>query len=73
MPVFNGGLQSYADVASDLVVNVKVDGKWVDIDKFDKFKYNSNWGNWNDGGFSGYWLNYLKLQKFNWHLNLTAM
>ncbi len=55
MPVFNGGLQSYADVASDLVVNVKVDGKWVDIDKFDKFKYNSNWGNWNDGGFSGYW------------------
>ena len=42
MPVFNGGLQSYADVASDLGVNVKVDGKWIDIDKCEKFKYNSS-------------------------------
>ncbi|SHO48428.1 discoidin domain-containing protein [Anaerocolumna xylanovorans] len=54
MPVFNGGAATWQDVASDLKVNVKVNGSWVDIDSTD-FVYNQNWGNWNDGGFYGYW------------------
>lgn len=55
MPVFNGGTATWADVASDLSVNVKVNGSWVNIDEVDSFIYNSNWGNWSDGGFQGYW------------------
>lgn len=54
MPVFNGGAATWQDVASDLKVNVKVNGNWVDIDSTD-FVYNQNWGNWSDGGFNGYW------------------
>ena len=67
MPKFNGGSASWADVASDLQVNVKVNETWVDIDKVSGFVYNSNWGNWSDSGFNGYWFNvnkttYLQLQ-----------
>ena len=67
MPKFNGGSASWADVASDLQVNVKVNGTWVDIDNVSGFVYNSNWGNWSDSGFNGYWFNvnkttYLQLQ-----------
>ena len=67
MPKFNGGSATWAEVASDLRVNVKVNGTWVDIDTVSSFVYNSNWGNWNDSGFSGYWFNvnkttYLQLQ-----------
>jgi beta-glucanase (GH16 family) len=54
MPIFNGGAATWADVASDLTVNVKVNGSWVNIDNTD-FAYNVNWGNWSDGGFNGYW------------------
>ena len=52
MPIFNGGAATWADVASDLTVNVKVNGSWVNIDNTD-FAYNVNWGNWSDGGFNG--------------------
>lgn len=55
MPIFNGGAATFSDVADDLVVNVKVNGQWLDIDAVDKYIYNSNWGHWNDGGFTGYW------------------
>jgi beta-glucanase (GH16 family) len=55
MPKFNGGSVSWEDVASDLTVNVKVDGKWVNIDEDSNFTYNENWGHWNDSGFRGYW------------------
>lgn len=55
MPVFNNGTSSWADVSGDLQVSVKVDNNWTDIDNVKSFVYNSNWGNWNDGGFSGYW------------------
>lgn len=55
MPVFNGGAATWDDVASDLAVNVKVDGQWVDIDEVKSFVYNSNWGHWHDSGFHGYW------------------
>lgn len=54
MPVFNGGAATWQDVVSDLKVNVKANGSWVDIDSTD-FVYNSTWGNWSDGGFNGYW------------------
>ncbi len=57
MPVFNGGDLSYEDAASDLAVNVKVNGQWVDIGNVSDFVYSSNWGIWHDGGFSGYWFN----------------
>lgn len=55
MPVFNNGAASWADVSSDLQVNVKVGDKWINIDDVSSFVYNSNWGNWSDGGFNGYW------------------
>lgn len=55
MPVFNGGQASWEDVVSDLAVYVNVNGSWIDIDQIPAFAYNSNWGNWNDGGFHGYW------------------
>lgn len=55
MPVFNGGDATWADVASDLSVKVKVDGNWVGISDVSTFEYNTNWGNWSDGGFNGYW------------------
>ncbi len=55
MPKFNGGDASWGDVASDLGVNVKVDGTWKDIDSLTKYVYNSNWGHWSDGGASGFW------------------
>jgi len=55
MPIFNGGANTWADVANDLTVNVKVNGNWVNIDNVSNFTYNGNWGNWNDSGFSGYW------------------
>lgn len=55
MPVFNNGASSWTDVSSDLQVSVKVDGNWVNIDNVSSFVYNSNWGNWSDGGFNGYW------------------
>lgn len=55
MPVFNGGANSWGEVAADLGVNVKVDGAWVDIDSVSKYVYNSNWGHWSDSGFNGYW------------------
>lgn len=54
MPIFNGGAATWADVASDLTVNVKVNGSWINIDNTN-FAYNVNWGNWSDGGFNGYW------------------
>lgn len=54
MPIFNGGGATWADVASDLTVNVRVNGNWVNIDNT-SFAYNVNWGNWSDGGFNGYW------------------
>lgn len=54
MPIFNGGSATWADVASDLTVNVRVNGNWVNIDNTN-FVYNVNWGNWSDGGFNGYW------------------
>lgn len=54
MPVFNEGLATWEEVASDLTVNVKVNGSWVNIDNTD-FTYNVNWGNWSDSGFNGYW------------------
>lgn len=57
MPLFNNGTSSWGEVASDLKVNVKVNGEWVDIDDLDKYVYNLNWGNWSDGGFNGYWFN----------------
>lgn len=55
MPVFNGGESSWEEVASDLGVNVKVDGVWKDIDMVNKYVYNGNWGHWSDGGANGYW------------------
>ncbi len=55
MPIFNGGAATFNDVADDLAVNVKVNGAWVDIDSVASFIYNSNWGHWNDAGFTGYW------------------
>lgn len=55
MPVFNGGESSWEDVADDLAVNVKVGNSWKNIDEIDSFVYNSNWGHWFDGGFTGYW------------------
>ena len=55
MPIFNGGSATWEDVVGDLMVNVKVNGQWIDIDKVDKFVYDSNWGHWFDGGFVGYW------------------
>lgn len=55
MPMFNNGTSSWADVSGDLQVNVKVDDNWVNIDNVSSFVYNSNWGNWSDGGFNGYW------------------
>lgn len=54
MPIFNGGAATWEDVLNDLVVNVKVNGNWVNIDNT-SFVYNQNWGNWSDGGFNGYW------------------
>ena len=54
MPIFNGGAATWADVASDLTVNVKVNGSWINIDNTN-FAYNVYWGNWSDGGFNGYW------------------
>ncbi|EKQ50207.1 MULTISPECIES: family 16 glycosylhydrolase [unclassified Clostridium] len=55
MPVFNNGASTWADVSSDLQVSVKVNGNWINIDNVSSFVYNSNWGNWSDGGFNGYW------------------
>jgi len=55
MPVFNGGLNTWGEVAADLSVKVKENGAWVDIDSVDRFVYNSNWGHWSDSGFNGYW------------------
>lgn len=55
MPIFNGGAATYADVAGDLAVKVKVNGNWVNIDDNTGFTYNVNWGNWTDSGFNGYW------------------
>ena len=55
MPKFNGGADTWGDVAADLGVNVKVDGVWKDIDTVSKYVYNSNWGHWSEGGSSGYW------------------
>lgn len=55
MPIFNGGENTWGQVASDLGVNVKVNGSWVDIDSVNEFVYNSNWGHWSDSGFNGYW------------------
>lgn len=55
MPKFNGGNATWNDVATDLGVNVKVDGEWTDIDSVDRYVYNSNWGHWSDGGANGYW------------------
>ena len=55
MPFFNGGANTWSEVAGDLAVNVKVNGAWVDIDSVDAFVYNSNWGHWSDSGFNGYW------------------
>lgn len=55
MPFFNGGAATWGDVASDLGVNVKVDGAWKDIDSVSKYVYNSNWGHWSDGGANGFW------------------
>lgn len=57
MPIFNGGELSWEEVANDIVLNVKVDDKWVDIGEIDNFSYNYNWGIWSDGGFNGYWFN----------------
>ena len=54
MPIFNGGAATWEEVASDLTVNVKVNGSWVNIDST-SFAYNVNWGNWTDSGFNGYW------------------
>lgn len=55
MPFFNGGASAWSDVASDLGVNVKVNGAWVDIDSVSKYVNNSNWGHWSDGGANGFW------------------
>ncbi|WP_081668204.1 beta-1,3-glucanase family protein [Butyrivibrio sp. MC2013] len=55
MPIFNGGSASWEDVASDLSVSVLTGGSYVDIDNISSFSYNSNWGHWQDGGFTGYW------------------
>lgn len=57
MPIFNGGELSWEEVANDIVLNVKVDDKWVDIGEIDSFSYNYNWGIWSDGGVNGYWFN----------------
>ncbi len=54
MPIFNNGAATWEEVASDLTVNVKVNGSWVNIDST-SFAYNVNWGNWSDSGFNGYW------------------
>jgi beta-glucanase (GH16 family) len=54
MPLFNGGTATWQNVSSDLKVNIKVNGTWVDIDST-SFVYNQNWGHWNDSGFNGYW------------------
>ena len=54
MPIFNGGAATWEEVVSDLTVNVKVNGNWVNIDST-SFAYNVNWGNWSDSGFNGYW------------------
>ena len=54
MPIFNGGAATWENVLNDLVVNVKVNGNWVNIDNT-SLVYNQNWGNWSDGGFNGYW------------------
>jgi beta-glucanase (GH16 family) len=54
MPIFNGGAATWEEVVSDLTVNVKVNGSWVNIDST-SFAYNVNWGNWSDSGFNGYW------------------
>lgn len=54
MPIFNGGAATWDNVLNDLVVNVKVNGNWVNIDNT-SFVYNQSWGNWSDGGFNGYW------------------
>lgn len=54
MPIFNGGAATWEDVVGDLTVNVKVNGRWVNIDDT-SFVYNQNWGHWHDGGFTGYW------------------
>lgn len=54
-PIFNGGANTWEEVVDDLQINVLVNGIWTDIDTLSEFVYNSNWGNWNDGGFNGYW------------------
>ena len=54
MPLFNGGSATWEEVTSDLIVNVKVNGTWVNIDTT-SFQYNVNWGHWSDSGFRGYW------------------
>ena len=54
-PIFSGGELTWGEAVSDLNVNVKVDGAWVNIDDLSNFAYNYDWGNWNDGGFDGYW------------------
>ncbi len=55
MPVFNEGAVKWKDISSDLTVNVKVNGNWVNIDDEASFIYNVNWGHWDDSGFNGYW------------------
>ncbi len=54
-PVFNGGANTWAEVVEDLQINVLVNGVWTDIDTLSQYVYNSNWGNWQDAGFNGYW------------------
>lgn len=55
MPIFNGGAATWADVAEDVGVKVKVGGSYVDIDSVSGWVYNQNWGHWSDGGANGYW------------------
>lgn len=55
MPIFNGGEATWEDVSGDLGVRVQVNGVYTDIDSVSSFVYNSNWGHWSDGGFTGYW------------------
>ena len=55
MPIFNGGNATWEEVSDDLSVRVKVNGSYQDIENVNSFVYNSNWGHWHDGGFTGYW------------------
>lgn len=54
-PVFNEGANTWEEVVNDLQINVKVNDVWTDIDTLSGYVYNSNWGNWTDSGFNGYW------------------